>query len=189
MTCVGVRIRARIGARWRFGSALLLRAARTVMTATLLAACPLAIANNQALPAARNLAADGKNAEQSGLPLIVLVSLAGCPHCEVVRRSHLLPLLPLLRDAAEKPKAIIRQVEINGNERLRDFSGKEMSHAEFARHHKANIAPVVFFFNAKGELLTAPLIGSMIPDFYGAYFDAALNEARSKLRDAQLRNR
>ena len=186
MTCFGVRIRARIGARWRLGAGLLLRAARMIMSATLLAVCTLAIANNEALPAARNLAADGKSAEQSGLPLIVLVSLAGCPHCEVVRRSH---LLPLLRDAAGTPKAIIRQVEINGSERLRDFNGKEISHAEFARHHKASIAPVVFFFNAKGELLAAPLIGSMIPDFYGAYFDGALNEARSKLRDAQLRNR
>ncbi len=156
------------------------------MTAILLAACPLAIANNEALPAARNLAFDGKSAERSGLPLIVLVSLAGCPHCEVVRRSH---LLPLLRDGVGTPKAIIRQVEVNGSERLRDFNGKEMSHAEFARHHKASVAPVVFFFNAKGALLTAPLIGSMIPDFYGAYFDAALNEAKSKLRDAQLRNR
>ncbi len=173
--------------RWRPRAELFSQATRSITTAILLAACPLAIANNETLPAARNLAADGKNAEQSGLPLIVFVSLAGCPHCEVVRRSH---LLPLLRDVAGTPKkAIIRQVEINGNERLRDFNGKEMSHAEFARHHKASVAPVVFFFNAKGELLTAPLIGSMIPDFYGAYFDAGLNEARSKLRDAQLRNR
>lgn len=163
-----------------------LQTARTIMTVILLSACSLAAANNEALPAARNLAADGKSAAESGLPLIVLVSLAGCPHCEVVRRSH---LLPLLRDAAVAPKAIIRQVEVNGSERLRDFNGKDISHAEFARHHKAGIAPVVFFFNAKGELLTAPLIGSMIPDFYGAYFDAALNEAGSKLRDAQPRNR
>ena len=186
MTFVDVQIRARIGARWRFGAGLLLRASRTIIAATLLAACTLVIANNETLSAARNLAADGKSAEQSGLPLIVLVSLAGCPHCEVVRRSH---LLPLLRDATGAPKAIIRQVEINSSERLCDFNGKDISHSEFARHHKASIAPVVFFFNAKGELLTAPLIGSMIPDFYGAYFDAALNEAKSKLRDAQLRNR
>ena len=162
------------------------------MTAILLAACSLAIANNDALPTARNLAADAKSAEQSGLPLIVLVSLAGCPHCDVVRRSH---LLPLLRDVAgatgvpKAPKAIVRQVEVNGSERLRDFNGKDMSHAEFARYYKASIAPVVFFFNAKGELLAAPLVGSMIPDFYGAYFDAALSEAGSTLREAQRRNR
>lgn len=113
------------------------------------------------------------------MPLIVLVSLAGCPHCEVVRRSH---LLPLMRDAVVGDKPVIRQVELNGREVLRDFDGTEITHAEFARRHKVKIAPVVFFLNDKGALLAAPLVGSMIPDFYGAYFDAAFNEAKAKLR-------
>jgi thioredoxin-related protein len=151
-----------------------------------LLATSLSTAEVLSLPVAMDFAADAKGATQSGVPVIVLVSLAGCPHCEVVRRSH---LLPLLRDATEAPKPIIRQVELNGRERLRGFDGKEMTHAEFAQHHKARIAPVVFFFDAKGELLTAPLVGSMIPDFYGAYFDAALSEATAKLRVAQPRSR
>ena len=188
-TCIDTRAGARVDARWQPGAGQLLHAARTIMTAILLAACSLAIANNDALPTARNLAADGQSAEQYGLPLIVIVSLAGCPHCDVVRRSHLLPLLRDTAGAPRAPRAIIRQVEVNGSERVRDFNGKDMSHAEFARQYKASIAPVVFFFNAKGQLLAAPLVGSMIPDFYGAYFDAALNEAGSKLREAQLRNR
>lgn len=147
----------------------------------LLAGSPVA-AGEISLPAARDLAAEGKDAERSGLPLIVLVSLAGCPHCEVVRRSH---LLPLLRDGIAGTKPVIRQVEINGRERLRDFTGRESTHAAFARAHKAKIAPVVFFFSAKGELLTEPLVGAMIPDFYGAYFDAAFSEAKSRLNAAQ----
>ena len=140
--------------------------------------CPLASAVETALPPARDLSADAKIAMQDGMPVIVLVSLAGCGHCEVVRRSH---LLPLLRDAtAAKP--VIRQVEVRGGETLRDFDGKQITHAEFARRHKVRIAPVVFFFDGKGTQLTAPLVGSMIPDFYGAYFDTALDEAKSKLR-------
>ena len=131
------------------------------------------------LPAARDLRADARSAERVGVPLIVMVSLAGCPHCEVVRRSH---LLPLLRAAAAAPKPVIRQVEINGGGFLRDFAGKEITHAQFAKNYSVRIAPVVFFFNAKGELLSGPLIGAMIPDFYGAYFDAALSEAQSKVR-------
>lgn len=140
-----------------------------------------ALSAESSLPAATDLRADARNAERSGFPLIVLVSLAGCPHCEVVRRSH---LLPLLRGDAVPRKPIIRQIEMNGRNLLRDFVGKEISHAEFAKNHGARIAPVVFFFNAKGESLTGPLIGAMIPDFYGAYFDAALSEAQSKLHPA-----
>ena len=131
------------------------------------------------LPAATDLRADARNAKRSGFPLIVVVSLAGCPHCEVVRRSH---LLPLLREEVQPPKPIIRQIEINGRDFLRDFAGKEITHAQFAKTYGARIAPVVFFFNAEGESLAGPLIGAMIPDFYGAYFDAALSEAQSKVR-------
>ena len=142
-------------------------------------------AADMALPAARDLAADAKSAAQSGVPLIVLVSLAGCPHCEVVRRSH---LLPLLQDGATKLKPSIRQVEINGREILLDFMGRKITHAEFAKRYKINIAPVVLFFDANGVQLAEPLVGSMIPEFYGAYFDAALDEAKSKLRSAPRKN-
>ena len=152
---------------------------KTLIAVVVLLASSLSTAEVLSLPAAADLATDAKIAARSGVPVIVLVSLAGCPHCEVVRRSH---LLPLLRDETGARQPVIRQVEINGSERLRDFDGKEITHAEFARNHKVRIAPVVFFFNAKGELLSEPLVGSMIPDFYGAYFDAAFSEAKSKLR-------
>jgi thioredoxin-related protein len=130
------------------------------------------------LAPARDLAADAKLAASAGVPLIVMVSLPGCPHCEVVRRSH---LLPLLRDAAAPRRPLIRQVEMNGQGMLRDFSGRATTHAIFASRYHVKIAPVVMFFDAEGELISQPLVGSMIPDFYGAYFDAAFAEAVSKL--------
>ena len=37
------------------------------------------------------------------------------------------------------------------------------------------------FFGATGEQLTAPLVGAIISEFYGAYFDATLFEAKPKL--------
>lgn len=163
-----------------FGTALkcLVQCARGAATVALLLACAISAAVETSLTEARDLASDGKSAAKFGVPVIVLVSLAGCPHCEVVRRYH---LLPLLRDEIGGPRPIIRQVEVSGRNRLRDFAGKEITHGEFARRHKANIAPVVFFFSAEGALLAQPLVGATIPEFYGAYFDAAFNEAKSKL--------
>ncbi|MCY7386676.1 MAG: thioredoxin, partial [Burkholderiales bacterium] len=143
-----------------------------------LAAClfSLAASAETALPPARDLAADAVAAARSGMPLIVMISLPGCPHCEVVRRSH---LLPLLRAGNATHSSLIRQVEINGQEKLRDFSGRSITHADFASNYKIKVAPVVMFFGVGGEQLAAPLVGAMIPDFYGAYFDAALAEAKS----------
>ena len=165
--------------------AILSRVARGAIAVVMLLTASSTSAADTALSAASDLAADAKSAAQSGFPLIVLVSLAGCPHCEVVRRSH---LLPLLQDGATKLKPSIRQVEINGREILLDFMGRKITHAEFAKRYKISIAPVVLFFDANGALLAEPLVGSMIPDFYGAYFDAALDEAKSKLRTARREN-
>jgi len=130
------------------------------------------------LSPATDFAADAIESKRTGAPLIVLLSLQGCPHCEVVRRSH---LLPLLRGPTAMARPIVRQIEINGTAKLRDFDGSTITHAEFAARHKFKLAPVVVFFGSKGEMLAKPLVGSMIPDFYGAYLDAALTEARAKL--------
>ena len=156
-----------------------------ITVAAILLACPTELIAQATLMSARDLAADAKSAANSGLPLIVLVSLPGCSHCEVVRHSHLLPLLRNGRDGPPTQKPLIRQIDINGRDILRDFSGQTITHAEFASRYKISIAPVVMFFDAQGELATEPLVGSKIPDFYGAYFDAALTEATLKLQRAR----
>ena len=142
-------------------------------------ASPIARAAETSLPRAHDLLADGRRVELTGMPLIVMVSLRGCPHCEVVRRSH---LLPLLRDGQTRLTPQIRQIEINSQAAMRDFNGLFITHADFANRYKIKVAPVVMLFDANGEMLAEPLVGAMIPDFYGAYLDAALAEANAKLQ-------
>lgn len=131
------------------------------------------------LEAARDLQRDAALAVGAGAPLIVMVSLADCPHCEAVRRSH---LLPLLRQPAGSTRWTIRQIELNGSDIVAGFNGEQMTHAEFARRNKISIAPVVLFFGTNGDRLAEPLVGAMIPDFYGAYFDSAVEKAMATLR-------
>jgi thioredoxin-related protein len=140
------------------------------------------MAGAQSLAPARDLRADGREAAKLAVPLIVLVSLEGCPHCEAVRRSH---LLPLQRDGDGQPTPVIRQVELRGENSLVDFNGDTTTHSAFARRYRASIAPVVLFLDGAGKLVSAPLVGAMIPDFYGAYFDSALKEARNRVRQAE----
>ncbi len=157
-------------------NALRLVIGRAIVTAVVLASSLASIAQTLLAPAS-DLVADAKLAASTGVPLILLVSLPGCPHCEVVRRSHLLPLLRFPRTGPATKKPVIRQIEMNGKDIMRDFSGRTTTHADFASRYKIRIAPVVMFLDADGKMLAGPLVGSMIPDFYGAYFDAALAEA------------
>ena len=117
-------------------------------------------------------------AQKAQVPVIVMVSLEGCGFCKIVRQSHLLPLQALEKTT---PRAIVRQIEINGAQTLVDVNGKIISHREFAQKLGAKVAPTVFFLNAKGEQIASPLEGGLLPDFYSAYLDDAIEAAAKKM--------
>jgi hypothetical protein len=133
------------------------------------------------VPAARDLRAEAAQATKEKVPLIILFSLPGCPHCEVVRRSHLLPLL-----ASKPAPARAVQIDLRSAAPLIDFAGRQTTHGEYSQQQKIVLAPVVLFVDSTGRVLADPLVGSMIPDFYGAYFDEALATAQRKLAQPAL---
>jgi thioredoxin-related protein len=131
------------------------------------------------LTKATDLQADAAAARKAGVPMLVLYSLPGCPYCEAIRRSHLTPL------AAEvPPKAIIRQIDLQSVAALRGFDGKPTTHAEFVRARGIKFAPVVSFFGSDGQPISESLVGTMLPDFYGAYLADALSNATAKVRSS-----
>ena len=109
---------------------------------------------------------------------MILFSLPGCPYCEIVRRSH---LAPMLRDPREAPRAIIRQVDIDSDLSVVGFGGAPMTHEAIARAHGVRSVPVVAFWDGEGRPLADPLKGMLLADFYAAYLDSALESARSRL--------
>ncbi len=135
------------------------------------------------LPPLRDWALLASAAQKSQVPIIVMVSLEGCGFCKVVRQSHLLPLYRYENMPAKSPpRAIVRQIEIGGSQTLIDASGTTISHAKFAKNLGAKVAPTVYFLNAKGEQIAPPLEGGLLPDFYSAYLDEALEIATNKIR-------
>jgi thioredoxin-related protein len=132
------------------------------------------------LPLANDLRADGRAAASRRVPLVVLFSLAGCPYCDVVRRSY---LAPMLRDERQASRVLVRQVDLGASEPLVDFAGKRTTHGEFARARGVRVAPVVSFWDESGRTIAASLEGMLLPDFYGAYLDGALETAEKALRE------
>ena len=62
-------------------------------SALFLAALPgLALGRDSALPVPAALPGSAVLAVARGDPLVLLVSLVGCPYCEEVRRNYLLPM-------------------------------------------------------------------------------------------------
>lgn len=146
---------------------------RAVLWAIMLAAAP---AQAGGLLAASDLRAEAQTAAQQQRVLVLLYTRADCPHCETVRRQYLAPLV-----ARQDPRLTVREIRIDETTPLTDFHGRASHHADFARQEKVRLVPVVAFYGPQGQSLGAPLIGTLIADFYASYLDTRLNEALARL--------
>ena len=109
------------------------------------------------------------------MPLLVMVSLEGCPFCKVARNNYLGPL----RDQQGVP---IVQVNMRTSQSMKDFGGLLTTHDQMAKSWGIKIAPTVLFFGHNGAEVAERLVGGYIPDFYGAYLDERLRVAQLAVR-------
>lgn len=136
-----------------------------------------ALAAPAPLPLSFSLADELRQALAQGQPLVVMVSLDGCPFCKVVARNFLGPM----RQQEGLP---VVQVDMRNPQSLRDFSGAAASHDQMTRAWGIKVAPTVLFFGRKGVEVAERMVGGYLPDFYGAYLDERLQQARRVLRAA-----
>lgn len=135
----------------------------------------LALAKDTALPIPVSLPGAAQTAAAKKEPLVILVSLPGCPYCEVVRRNY---LLPAQRDAG------LQAWQLNISDRstpLVGFDGKATTAAAQIAAWKAGFTPTVLFLGPQGQELAERLVGLGSNDFYGAYLDERLATARKAL--------
>lgn len=127
------------------------------------------------LPTPTSLRGAAQAAATRGEPLVVMTTLSGCPYCDLVRNHYLLPM---------QREGKVHAVQLDIRDRashLQDFKGSTTTPGEQARAWKARFAPTVLFFGLDGQELAERLVGVAVPDFYGEYLEARLQEARRKL--------
>ncbi len=141
----------------------------------LLATSPaIAPAAESSLPVPDSLERVANQAARRGEPLILLISLPGCPYCELVRRNYLLPM--------RAQGLAAWQLTVNDTaQAIRDFQGQASTGAAIALQLKIRVTPTVLFFTRAGREVAGRLEGIAVPDFYGAYLDEALGTARKRL--------
>ncbi|MEJ7928911.1 hypothetical protein WG922_02900 [Ramlibacter sp. AN1015] len=126
------------------------------------------------LPVPRSLALDLGAALADRKPLVVMVSLAGCPWCAMVREHYLVPL----RHAQQLP---VVQVDMRSAAAVRDFAGEPRTHDQLVRAWGVKTAPTVLFFGREGREVAPRLVGAS-SDFYGAYLEQRLQQAMDAVR-------
>ncbi len=124
-----------------------------------------------ALPVPTSLPEALAAALKKGSPLVVMVSLEGCPFCKIARENYLAPLQHQLGLA-------IVQIDMRNRQMVQDFSGASQTQDQLIRSWGVKVAPTVLFFGRGGVEVAERLVGGYIPDFYGAYLDDRLRLAR-----------
>lgn len=133
------------------------------------------LAKDTALPAPASLPAAAQAAAAQGEPLVLLVTLTGCPYCELVRRNYLLPARSASGLHAWQLNIADRTTPLTG------FDGKTTNAAAQVKAWKADFTPTVLFLGRQGQELAERLVGVAVPDFYGAYLEERLAAARQAL--------
>lgn len=109
-----------------------------------------------------------------GQPLLLFFSLDGCAFCEALRADQ-------LRHAhRDRERLGIRLVELRIDDD-RPLPGIEpaLSPRQLASAFDARLAPTLLFIDGERELAER-LVGYSSPDFYGAYLDARIAQAREE---------
>lgn len=124
------------------------------------------------LPVPTSLPEELAAALKRGSPLLVMVSLEGCPFCKVARENYLAPL------QRQSGLAMV-QIDMRNRQMVQDFGGTSQTQDQLIRSWGIKVAPTVLFFGRGGVEVAERLVGGYIPDFYGAYLDDRLRTARA----------
>lgn len=129
----------------------------------------------QDLPVVQSLPDELARALQANGPLLVMVSLRGCPFCKIASQNYLLPL------ARQQGLAIV-QIDMRSRQMIQTFGGAQQTQAALSRAWGIKVAPTVLFFGRGGAEVAERLEGGYLPDFYGVYLDERVRTARAAVQ-------
>jgi len=127
----------------------------------------------------RNLQQDLAEVRRSGRPLMLIFSADHCPFCERLKQNI---VNPMLRSGDYDDRILIRITELDIYESVTGKNGQPIDPPDLARAYGVFVTPTVLLLGPDGEELAPRQLGINNEDFYGAYLDNAIAEAREKLK-------
>lgn len=131
------------------------------------------------LPTQADFHQAGRNALRDKLPVLVLFSSADCGYCSVVKESF---LEPMIKSGEYTDKVLIRVVDIDSGDDVRDFNGMLIDSDDMAEKYDVQLTPTVTFLDSHGKELVERVIGLGTIEYYGGFLDDAIDESLVKLR-------
>ena len=124
----------------------------------------------------------GRESDLRKIPVVLFFSSVHCEYCDLVR-DEFLNHLPT--DPAFMNKLLLREVRMDSNHPLLDFSRQSITHATFTEQRVIELVPTIQFTDGVGDILVEDIVGVTTLGFYGAYLEQAIEQSLNILR---LRN-
>ena len=124
----------------------------------------------------------GRESDLRKIPVVLFFSSVHCEYCDLVRDEF---LNHLSTDPAFMNKLLLREVRMDSNRPLLDFSRQSITHATFTEQRVIELVPTIQFTDGVGDILVEDIVGVTTLGFYGAYLEQAIEQSLNILR---LRN-
>jgi len=125
---------------------------------------------------AQDLAQDASISLAQDKPIVFFVTADHCPYCEKLRQEY-------FKFSPGDERFILRELELDDYHSVVGFDGKKINHQLLADRYDITLTPTVAFVGPDGEQLTDAIVGVLTMDFYNYYFEKALGESISRLKD------
>jgi len=106
------------------------------------------------------------------------VSASDCDYCELLEEEFIKPMLR----SGDYNKVLIRKIEMDSFDTIKNFSGKVTNPDEFTRQLKIKLTPTLLFFDGHGNEISPRILGINSLDLYGGYLDEALKSGLLKIK-------
>jgi len=131
------------------------------------------------VPLATDLQADGRQARESRLPVLLAFSAIVCEYCRQLEDEF---LRPMLISGEYTDRILIRRLLLDNGSRVTDFSGDRIATTQLSDRYKVFVTPTILFLDGNGNELARRMVGINTPEMYGGYLDNCIATALSAIR-------
>jgi thioredoxin-related protein len=131
------------------------------------------------VPLATDLQADGRQAREARLPVLLTFSAIVCEYCRQLEDEF---LRPMLISGEYTDRILIRRLLLDNGSRVIDFSGERIATTQLSDRYKVFVTPTILFLDGNGNELARRMVGINTPEMYGGYLDNCIATALNAIR-------
>jgi len=158
----------------------------TLLTSSIIPVAGLSRAMDEPLPEVEiitvenfsQLAGTAKNQRK----LIMLEFAAS--YCSYCRKLEEEVLKPMLRSGDYDADVLIRKIDIDGVDNLRDFEGRSTSSSTLAHQFDIQVTPTLIFLDSRNQEVSKRIVGVHSLDYFGSYVDKAIEHGLTAIQKA-----